>query len=156
MLRQHLRRCEPCQTYRNFLGRFHVALDLDREIDLQPDLAAREGLREALHARTYPVPRSSLRRRLVQLTRMRPIHRAILGAAAVVLVLLVVDEFPASAGHARAGLQPGEPAACARIDAYEVVHRLQMALDQKLGQHRVEGRLPVPLLFTHPEPADST
>ena len=153
LLQAHLRTCAQCQAYQARLRRFHAALDLSQEEDLQPDPAIQIRLRQALPGGIPRRPRFG--EWLAQQRWLRPVPQTAVVLAAIAIILLNADEFALSSPQPPSVWLASSQAEYTRVDAYEEVHRWQLVSERKVDEHRTRETLPIPPLPVHPEPADS-
>ncbi len=84
-LYQHLEPCQPCRAYKRFLTRVRSELEETFPEELEPDPAIQGRLRDTLRKRSFAAPGLQLLRRPV------PAYQAVLGAAAAIAAVLIIE-----------------------------------------------------------------
>ena len=116
---QHLEGCQPCRAYRSFLTRVRSELDEAFPEGLEPDPAIQGRLRDTLRKRSFAAPGLQLLRRPV------PAYQAVLGVAAAIAAVLIIETSSSveQRGHAPSEDPRNEFVA---VESTEAIDKLQM------------------------------
>ena len=137
-LQRHLRGCQECRAYERILTRVRSELDEHIPEGLEPDPAIQDRLRTTLRKRASLVSGLQVLRRPV------PAYQAVLGAAAAMVAVLIIDN--SSPVEKRADAPSKNPRSeFVAVDSKETINQLRKI--KKGGRNHAEDSLLVGKTF---------